>query len=67
MRHTSDELNSILSKKNYLIVKLPIEEETLGVYKRSDIGAVDAILINENGEVFGGADLRREHHSSSIE
>ena len=63
----SDELNSILSKKNYLIVKLPIEEETLGVYKRSDIGAVDAILINENGEVFGGADLRREHHSSSIE
>ena len=63
----SDELNSILSKKNYLIVKLPIEEETLGVYKRSDIGAVDAILINENREVFGGADLRREHHSSSIE
>ena len=63
----SDELNSILSKKNYLIVKLPIEKETLGVYKRSDIGAVDAILINENGEVFGGADLRREHHSSSIE
>ena len=63
----SDELNSILSKKNYLIVKLPIEKETLGVYKRSDIGAVDAILINENGEVFGGADLRREHYSSSIE
>ena len=63
----SDELNSILSKKNYLIVKLHIEEETLGVYKRSDIVAVDAILINENGEVFGGADLRREHHSSSIE
>ena len=63
----SDELDSILSKKNYLIVKLPIEEETLGVYKRSDIGAVDAILINENGEVFGGADIRREHHSSSIE
>ena len=63
----NDELNSILSKKNYLIVKLPIEEDTLGVYKRSDIGAVDAILINEDGEVFGGADLRREHHSSSIE
>ena len=63
----NDELNSILSKKNYLIVKLPIEEDTLGVYKRSDIGAVDAILINEDGEVFGGADSRREHHSSSIE
>jgi len=63
----SDELNSILSQKNYLIVKLPIEKETLGVYKRSDIGAVDAILIDDNGKVFGGADLRREHHSSTIE
>jgi len=63
----SDELNSILSKKNYLIIKLPIEEETLGVYKRSDIGAVDAILIDDDGKVFGGADLRREHHSSTIE
>ena len=63
----SNELDSILKGKNYLIVKLPIEEETLGVYKRSDIGAVDAILINDNGKVFGGADLRREHHSSTID
>tara|TARA_B110000008_G_scaffold33154_1_gene29436 strand:- start:199 stop:1887 length:1689 start_codon:yes stop_codon:yes gene_type:complete len=63
----SNELDSILKDKNYLIVKLPIEEETLGVYKRSDIGAVDAILINDNGKVFGGADLRREHHSSTID
>ena len=63
----SYELDSILKNKNYLIVKLPIQEETLGVYKRSDIGAVDAILINDNGKVFGGADLRREHHSSTID
>ena len=63
----SYELDSILKSKNYLIVKLPIQEETLGVYKRSDIGAVDAILINDNGKVFGGADLRREHHSSTID
>ncbi len=63
----SDELNSILSNKKYLIVKLPIDKETLGVYKRSEIGAVDAILIDDNGNVFGGADLRREHHSSTIE
>ena len=63
----SNELDSILKDKNYLIVKLPIEKETLGVYKRSDIGAVDAILINDNGKVFGGADLRREHHSSTID
>lgn len=63
----SNDLNSILSQKNYLIVKLPIEEDTLGVYKRSDIGAVDAILIDDNGKVFGGPDLRREHYSSAIE
>ena len=63
----NDELNTILSEKNYLIVKLPIEEDTLGVYKRSDIGAVDAILIDDNLKVYGGADLRREHHSSTTE
>ena len=63
----SDELNTILSEKDYLIVKLPIEEDTLGVYKRSDIGAVDAILIDDNLKVYGGADLRREHHSSTTE
>lgn len=63
----SNDLNSILSQKNYLIVKLPIEGDTLGVYKRSDIGAVDAILIDDNGKVFGGPDLRREHYSSTIE
>jgi len=63
----SNDLNSILSQKNYLIVKLPIDEDTLGVYKRSDIGAVDAILIDDNGKVFGGPDLRREHYSSAIE
>jgi len=63
----SNDLNSILSQKNYLIVKLPIEGDTLGVYKRSDIGAVDAILIDDNGKVFGGPDLRREHYSSAIE
>ena len=63
----SNDLNSILNQKNYLIVKLPIEVDTLGVYKRSDIGAVDAILIDDNGKVFGGPDLRREHYSSAIE
>tara|TARA_B100000609_G_C17204989_1_gene430409 strand:- start:225 stop:1913 length:1689 start_codon:yes stop_codon:yes gene_type:complete len=63
----SDELNTILSEKNYLIVKLPIDEDTLGVYKRSNIGAVDAILIDDNLKVYGGADLRREHHSSTTE
>ena len=63
----SYEVDSILKSKNYLIVKLPIEEDTLGVYKRSNIGAVDAILIDDFRNVSGGADLRREHYTSSVE
>ncbi len=63
----SNKLDSILKTKNYLVLKLPIKNDTLGVYTRSDIGAVDAILIDEKGKAYGGADSRREHHSSSIE
>ena len=63
----SYEVDSVLKSKNYLIVKLPIEEDTLGVYKRSNIGAVDAILIDDFKNVSGGADSRREHYTSSVE
>jgi len=63
----SYEVDSVLKSKNYLIVKLPIEEDTLGVYKRSNIGAVDAILIDDFRNVSGGADTRREHYTSSVE
>ena len=63
----SYEVDSVLKSKNYLIVKLPIEEDTLGVYKRSNIGAVDAILIDDFRNVSGGADSRREHYTSSVE
>ena len=63
----SYEVDSVLKSKNYLIVKLPIEEDTLGVYKRSNIGAVDAILIDDFKNVSGGADARREHYTSSVE
>ena len=63
----SYEIDSVLKSKNYLIVKLPIEEDTLGVYKRSNIGAVDAILIDDFRNVSGGADSRREHYTSSVE
>lgn len=63
----SYEVDSVLKSKNYLIVKLPIEEDTLGVYKRSNIGAVDAILIDDFRNVSGGADSRRDHYTSSVE
>ncbi|MEC7186458.1 MAG: gamma-glutamyltransferase [Bacteroidota bacterium] len=64
---SSYEVDSVLKSKNYLLVKLPIEEDTLGVYKRSNIGAVDAILIDDFKNVSGGADSRREHYTSSVE
>lgn len=64
---SSYEVDSVLKSKNYLLVKLPIEEDTLGVYKRSNIGAVDAILIDDFKNVSGGADARREHYTSSVE
>ncbi len=64
---SSYEVDSLLKSKNYLLVKLPIEEDTLGVYKRSNIGAVDAILIDDFKNVSGGADSRREHYTSSVE
>ena len=64
---SSYEVDSVLKSKNYLLVKLPIKEDTLGVYKRSNIGAVDAILIDDFKNVSGGADLRREHYTSSVE
>ena len=63
---SSYEVDSVLKSKNYLLVKLPIEE-ALGVYKRSNIGAVDAILIDDFKNVSGGADARREHYTSSVE
>ena len=55
----SYEVDSVLKSKNYLIVKLPIEEDTLGVYKRSNIGAVDAILIDDFRNVSGGSRLKK--------
>ena len=64
---SSYEVDSVLKSKNYLLVKLPIKEDTLGVYKRSNIGAVDAILIDDFKNVSGGADSRREHYTSSVE
>ena len=64
---SSYEIDSVLKSKNYLLVRLPIEEDTLGVYKRSNIGAVDAILIDDFKNVSGGADSRREHYTSSVE
>tara|TARA_B100000902_G_scaffold237799_1_gene225267 strand:- start:500 stop:2191 length:1692 start_codon:yes stop_codon:yes gene_type:complete len=58
--------DSILRSKNYTIVPLPISIETSGMSPRSSIGRVDAIFINEKGEVKGGADPRGDDHATIL-
>ena len=50
--------DSILKSKNYFVISLPIQMETGGMSPRSSIGAVDAIFIDEKGNVSTGADFR---------
>ena len=58
--------DSILKSKNYYVIALPIEEDTAGMSARSSIGAVDAILIDENGEVSTGADFRGDDYGEIL-
>ena len=60
------EKDSILKSKNYYVISLPIEEDTAGMSARSSIGAVDAILIDEKGEVSTGADLRGDDYGEIL-
>jgi gamma-glutamyltranspeptidase/glutathione hydrolase len=58
--------DSILKSKNYFIVSLPIKSDSSGMSARSSIGKVDAIFIDENGEVSTGADPRGDDHASIL-
>ena len=58
--------DSILKSKNYFIVSLPIKSDRSGMSARSSIGKVDAIFIDENGEVSTGADPRGDDHASIL-
>ena len=60
------EKDSILKSKNYYVIALPIEEDTAGMSARSSIGAVDAILIDEKGEVSTGADFRGDDYGEIL-
>ena len=44
-----------------------INVNTSGMSARSSIGRVDAILIDEKGNVSGGADPRGDDHASILE
>ena len=58
--------DSILKSKNYFIISLPIKSDSSGMSARSSIGKVDAIFIDENGEVSTGADPRGDDHASIL-
>jgi len=58
--------DSILKSKNYFVISLPIESDSFGMSARSSIGKVDAIFIDENGEVSTGADPRGDDHASIL-
>ena len=60
------EKDSILKSKSYFVISLPIEVDTGGMSARSSIGAVDAILIDEKGEVSTGADFRGDDYGQIL-
>jgi gamma-glutamyltranspeptidase/glutathione hydrolase len=60
------EKDSILKSKKYFVISLPIEVDTDGMSARSSIGAVDAILIDDKGEVSTGADFRGDDYGEKL-
>jgi gamma-glutamyltranspeptidase/glutathione hydrolase len=58
--------DSILKSKNYFVISLPIQMETGGMSPRSSIGAVDAIFIDEKGNVSTGADFRGDDYGEIL-
>ncbi|MDC6462124.1 gamma-glutamyltransferase [Flavobacteriaceae bacterium] len=58
--------DSILKSKNYFVISLPIQMETGGMSPRSSIGAVDAIFIDEKGNVSTGADYRGDDYGEIL-
>ena len=60
------EKDSILKSKSYFVISLPIEVDTGGMSARSSIGAVDAILIDQEGKVSTGADFRGDDYGEIL-
>ena len=58
--------DSILRSKNYYVVSLPIVSDGPNIRARSSIGKVDAIFIDENGDVSTGADPRGDDHATIL-
>ncbi len=58
--------DSILRSKNYYVISLPIKSDSPGMSARSSIGKVDAIFIDDDGDVSTGADPRGDDHASIL-
>jgi gamma-glutamyltranspeptidase/glutathione hydrolase len=63
---SDNRIDSLLRDKNYNVLPLPFESEMSGMSPRSSIGAVDAIFIDKNGKVSGGADYRGDDFAATL-
>ena len=59
-------IDSLLREKNYNVIPLPFEYDISGMSPRSSIGAVDAIFIDDKGNVSGGADSRGDDFAATL-
>ena len=66
-KNSSDNtIDSLLREKKYNVIALPFEFDISGMSPRSSIGAVDAIFIDDKGNVSGGADSRGDDFAATI-
>jgi len=63
---SDNRIDSLLRDKNYNVLPLPFESEMSGMSPRYSIGAVDAIFIDKNGKVSGGADYRGDDFAATL-
>ena len=64
--NSDNTIDSLLREKNYNVIPLPFEYDISGMSPRSSIGAVDAIFIDDNGKVSGGADYRGDDFAAKL-
>ena len=64
--NSDNTIDSLLREKNYNVIPLPFEYDISGMSPRSSIGAVDAIFIDDNGNVSGGADYRGDDFAAQL-
>ena len=64
--NSDNTIDSLLREKNYNVIPLPFEYDISGMSPRSSIGAVDAIFIDDKGNVSGWADYRGDDFAAKL-